>query len=78
MSLRAKIKEFLNVNEDKYPGLKNNIMESFKKILVFENDISTNLNECEICGEPTSSDICKACEIKELVSQDCKSHVCDE
>ena len=75
LSLRAKIKEFLNVNEDKYPGLKNNIMESFKKILVFENDISTNLNECEICGEPTSSNICKACEIKQLVSQNCEGHI---
>ena len=53
-------------------------MESFKKILVFENDISTNLNECEICGEPTSSNICKACEIKELVSHNCEGHVCDE
>lgn len=78
LSLRAKIKEFLNVNEDAYPGIKNNIMESFKKILVFENDISTSLNECEICGEPTSSDICKACEIKELVSQNSESHVQDE
>ena len=69
LSLRAKIKEFLNVNEDAYPGLKKNIMESFQKILTFENDISTNLNECELCGEPTSSNICKACEIKrDLVS----------
>ena len=69
LSLRAKIKEFLNVNEDAYPGLKKNIMESFQKILTFENDISTNLNECEVCGEPTSSNICKACEIKkDLVS----------
>ena len=75
LSLRAKIKEFLNVNEDAYPGIKNNIMESFKKILVFENDISTILNECEICGEPTSSNVCKACEIKELVSQNSESHV---
>ncbi len=33
LSLRAKkIKEFLNNNEDKYPGIKNNIMESFQKI----------------------------------------------
>ena len=79
LSLRAKIKEFLNVNEDAYPGLKKNIMESFKKILVFENDISYNLNECEVCGEPTSSNICKACEIKkDLVSEDCKSHINDE
>jgi uncharacterized protein (TIGR00269 family) len=78
LSLRAKIKEFLNVSEDENPGLKNNIMESFKKILTFENDISTNLNECSICGEPTSSKICKACEIKELVSQDCESHISNE
>ena len=78
LSLRAKIKEFLNVSEDNYPGVKNNIMESFKKILTFENDIPTNLNECSVCGEPTSSDICKACEIKQLVSQDYKDHICDE
>ena len=48
LSLRAKIKEFLNVNEDAYPGIKKNIMSSFKQILTFENDFSTNLNECKI------------------------------
>jgi uncharacterized protein (TIGR00269 family) len=78
LSLRAKIKEFLNVNEDRYPGIKNNVMESFKKILTFENDISTSLNECEVCGEPTSSDVCKACELKELISDNCKNHIDDE
>jgi uncharacterized protein (TIGR00269 family) len=76
LSLRAKIKEFLNNSEDEYPGVKKNVMESFKKILTFENDISVNLNECNICGEPTSSNICKACEIKQdLVSKDCKGHI---
>ena len=78
LSLRAKIKEFLNVSEDKYPGIKNNVMDSFKQVLNFENDISTNLNECEECGEPTSSTICKACEIKKLISHDCKNHISDE
>ena len=78
LSLRAKIKEFLNVSEDKYPGVKNNVMESFQKILTFENSISTNLNECEKCGEPTSSDICKACELKELISQNREGHVDNE
>ena len=78
LSLRAKIKEFLNVNEDKYPGLKVNIMNSFNKILTFDNDISTKLNECERCGEPTSSNICKACEMKELISDNSKGHVSDE
>lgn len=75
LSLRAKIKEFLNVNEDAYPGIKKNIMNSFKQILTFENDFSTNLNECKICGEPTSSNICKACEIKKLVSKNYENHV---
>ena len=75
LSLRAKIKEFLNVSEDKYPGVKNNVMESFQKILTFENDIPTSLNECEICGEPTSSGICKACELKELISQNSEGHI---
>lgn len=64
LSLRAKIKGFLNDAEDQNPGIKNNIMKSFQKILTFDNDINTHLNECEICGEPTSSLICKSCEIK--------------
>ena len=67
LSLRAKIKEFLNVSEDTYPGVKVNVMESFKQFLNFENDINTSLNECDICGEPTSSNVCKACELKELL-----------
>ncbi|MDO5860780.1 TIGR00269 family protein [Methanobrevibacter sp.] len=78
LSLRAKIKEFLNVNEDKYPGIKSNVMESFQKILTFENDISTSLNECEVCGEPTSSNVCKACELKKLISDNGKSHISNE
>ena len=75
LSLRAKIKEFLNNNEDKYPGIKNNIMESFQKILTFESDIPSNLNECRLCGEPTSSDICKACELKKLISENHECHI---
>jgi uncharacterized protein (TIGR00269 family) len=67
LSLRAKIKEFLNVSEDRHPGVKNNVMESFKQILTFENDVPARLNECEVCGEPTSSNVCKACELKEFL-----------
>ncbi|MDO5848130.1 MAG: TIGR00269 family protein [Methanobrevibacter sp.] len=64
LSLRAKIKGFLNDAEDRNTGVKRNIMKSFQQILTFDNDINTHLNECVICGEPTSSEICKACEIK--------------
>lgn len=69
LSLRSKIKGFLNENEDKYPGVKNNIMGSFNQILNFDSNIKASLNECEICGEPTSSKICKACEIKKIIKE---------
>lgn len=70
LSLRSKIKGFLNDCEKKNPEIKYNIMESFNKILNFESSISPVLNECEICGEPTSSDICKACELKKEINED--------
>lgn len=67
LSLRSKIKSFLNKNEEEYPELKKNIMKSFNEILNFENNLSVNLRECEICGEPTSSHICQACEFKKQI-----------
>lgn len=63
LSLRAKIKEFLNNSEDEFPNTKKNIMESFKKDLKINIKNPPKLNDCEKCGEPTSSTICKACEI---------------
>lgn len=69
LSLRSKIKGFLNDCEKKNPEIKYNIMKSFNKILTFESSISPVLNECEICGEPTSSDICKACELKKEINE---------
>lgn len=71
LSLRAKIKEFLNKTESKHPGTKENVLNSFIKILDVEN-VHTVLNECEICGQPTSGKICKSCEIKDIVNGDIK------
>ncbi|WP_409200478.1 TIGR00269 family protein [Methanobrevibacter sp. DSM 116169] len=68
LSLRAKIKEFLNNNEDKNPGLKNNIMKSFKEILNFEVYNKPKLNNCLRCSEPTSAKICKTCEMLDLIN----------
>ena len=71
LSLRAKIKEFLNKTESKHPGTKENVLNSFIKTLDVEN-IRTVLNECERCGEPTSGKICKACEIKDIIENEQK------
>lgn len=72
LSLRAKIKEFLNNTESKHPGTKENVLNSFIKTLDVEN-IRTVLNECERCGETTSGKICKACEIRDIVNENKKN-----
>jgi uncharacterized protein (TIGR00269 family) len=66
ISLRAKTKAFLNNVESKHPGIKKNIMESFKKIFDIE---STNAvpRECMRCGEPSSSNLCMSCKIKDFL-----------
>ena len=66
ISLRAKIKDFLNRAESDRPGTKKAIMDSFIKSLDIKQPFAL-LNECEKCGEPTSSDVCKACEMKETI-----------
>ena len=69
-SLRADVKKFLNEMEEKYPGTKHNVLRHFDTILPalvdgFSN--KTGVGKCKICGEPTSREICKSCELmKEL------------
>jgi len=67
LSLRGKTKEFLNKTESKYPGTKENIMESFKKTILDIKSSNTNVNECEKCGEPSSRAICMSCEMIDII-----------
>lgn len=67
LSLRAKTKEFLNKTESKYPGTKMNMMESFKKMILNIKRSNNHINQCIKCGEPCSGQICKACEITDII-----------
>lgn len=68
-SLRGKIKNYLNHLEEDHPGSKMAILESFQK--TFKNQESiVKLVECEKCGEPSSLNICKACEMLEDINSD--------
>lgn len=67
ISLRGKTKNFLNQTESKNPGTKENIMESFKKMMLNIKTPKNNINECKKCGEPSSGLTCKACEIIDLI-----------
>lgn len=62
MSARSKMKEYLNKIESQKKGTKLNIFKSLNKTLHFESE-KTNIYECEKCGEPSSLNICKTCEM---------------
>jgi uncharacterized protein (TIGR00269 family) len=61
-SLRSKIKGYLNQLEGKRPGTKIAILESFSKSFQFDKK-NVLIGLCKICGEPSSLDICMACEM---------------
>jgi uncharacterized protein (TIGR00269 family) len=68
MSARSKMKEFLNKMESQRKGTKLNILKSFDKTFQFEKK-PASLYECEKCGEPSSLDVCKACEMIDEINK---------
>jgi len=67
-SARSKMKNYLNKMESKKKGTKLNILESFKKSFKLEKK-TIYIHECQKCGEPSSSDVCKACEMLEEINR---------
>jgi len=66
LSYRDDIKEFLNKFEEKHPGTKNSIVNSFIEILPLLKKYyktSKKINLCKKCKEPCAKDVCKACEV---------------
>jgi uncharacterized protein (TIGR00269 family) len=63
-SLRAKVKNYLNQMEGKRKGTKLSILDSFSKTFKFEKK-EIVIGQCKLCSEPSSLNICKACEMVE-------------
>jgi uncharacterized protein (TIGR00269 family) len=68
-SYRSEVRMLLNNFEQKQNGTKHAIINSFIEELPllkkkFEN---SEIKSCKNCGEPCSSDICKACELIETI-----------
>ena len=72
-SFRGEVKDFLNGVEEKYPGTKFNLLHSFLELKkkdenrVVEKEKS-QISKCVECGYPSSSETCKACNLKALLS----------
>jgi uncharacterized protein (TIGR00269 family) len=62
---RTEIRKFLNILESFHPTMKFSLLNScinLAKILK-ERYQNIEINYCKICGEPSSGEICKACQI---------------
>lgn len=65
---RAKVRDMLNDFENKYPGTKQGIINSFLEILPVIKQQSKRYDEikiCKRCGEPANQEVCNACKIRE-------------
>lgn len=65
LSFRGKIRKILNDYEEKYPGTKLRILEEFDNMLpeLQKKFKDVSMGTCIKCGEPASSEVCKACVI---------------
>ncbi len=73
-SVRLTVRKILKELEEKYPGTKYQIISFSEKIrkaalkgLGYTETKSIEINKCRICKEPTSKEICKACELLERI-----------
>lgn len=63
-SFRTKVENMLNEMESKYPGTKNNIINSFLEILPkLKEKYDNKIRECSICSEPCSGNTCNTCKL---------------
>jgi uncharacterized protein (TIGR00269 family) len=67
--VRAMVRDFIYEFEEKYPGRKFSIMRSFERLIpCFKHEFpQKDLNRCQICGEPSSKEICQACKLLEEI-----------
>lgn len=62
-NMRRDVQTIINEMEAKHPGMKNQIVKFSQKVTVAKE--SQDTKDCLKCGEPSSQDVCKACELLE-------------
>ncbi len=65
-AFRLEFREIIQKMEEKKPGTRHSILKSHDKLRdYFEKYPPAKLNECSICREPTSNQICRKCSLLE-------------
>ncbi|MFC1648773.1 TIGR00269 family protein [Nanoarchaeota archaeon] len=65
LAYRIQLRDLLNQYEQDNPGTKEAILTKFLKVK--KQQKTSQIKQCKECKQPSSRDICKACEIKPLV-----------
>ncbi len=70
-SYRAQVRDMLNDFENKFPGTKYSIINSFLQILpdLKSRFKDAEINSCKECGEPAAKDRCNACKFAEKLEK---------
>ena len=71
-SLRDNVRNLLNDFEERYPGTKHAVINSFLEISpLLKKHYSTKkrIQECKYCEEPCSQEICKTCQLLEKIKR---------
>jgi uncharacterized protein (TIGR00269 family) len=64
-SFREDIKKIIYFLENENPGIKYSILRGYQKLQPYlENYSLREIMNCKICGNPSSSEMCKACQLE--------------
>jgi len=66
-SLRDELRFILNDIEGRHPGTKYAIVRAVDKLSALGVKVKVKVKSCKYCGEPTTRDVCRACELLESI-----------
>ncbi|MFT4310757.1 MAG: TIGR00269 family protein [Candidatus Woesearchaeota archaeon] len=69
MSLRAKVRDWLNAYEYRHPGTKKHIVEWLLEYKQTQNVVDSEIKQCSRCGAPSHGEVCKACLLKDEINR---------
>lgn len=75
LSTRFLFRDIIYKLEDRNPGTRHKIVKSYEHIrkCLYDMFPVTELKKCEICGEPTTGDMCRVCELRRTLQTDSHS-----
>jgi len=66
-SMRDEVRIILNEIEGRHPGIKYAIVRAVDKLSAVGASLKVQVRSCKYCGEPTSREVCRACELLEAL-----------